>query len=83
MISRSSNQCAEFAGRRVKLPKLELKKFSGNIAELQEFWDGFKSAVHDGVKLAIVDKVKYLRSNLEEPAKSMVTGFALTDTDYD
>ena len=64
LISRSSNQSTEFAVRRVKLPKLELKKFSGNIAEWQEFWDGFKSAVHDDVQLAKVDKFKYLRSYL-------------------
>ena len=83
LFSGSSNLSVEFAGRRVKLPKLELKKFSGNIAEWQEFWDGFKSAVHDDVQLAKVDKFKYLRSYLEEPAKSVVTGFALTDRDYD
>ena len=83
LFSGSSNLSAEFAGRRVKMPKLELKKFSGNIAEWQEFWDGFKSAVHDDVQLAKVDKFKYLRSYLEEPAKSVVTGFALTDRDYD
>ena len=83
LISRSSNQSTEFAARRVKLPKLELKKFSGNIAEWQEFWDGFKSAVHDDVQLAKVDKFKYLRSYLAEPARSVVTGFALTDRDYD
>ena len=83
LISRSLNQSAEFAGRRVKLPKLELKKFSGNIAEWQEFWDGFKSAVHDDVQLAKVDKFKYLRNYLAEPARSVVTGFALTDRDYD
>ncbi len=25
---------------KAKLPKLELRKFSGNVAEWQEFWDG-------------------------------------------
>eukprot|EP00794_Sanderia_malayensis_P009577 gene9577-biopygen7909 len=70
-------------GRKVKLPKLELKKFGGNIAEWQEFWDGFRSAVHDDPTLAKVDKFKYLRSYLVEPARSVVTGFSLTDADYD
>ena len=69
--------------RKVKLPQLELKKFSGKTAEWQEFWDGYKSAVHDDNDLAKVDKFKYLRSYLEEPAKSVVTGFALTDANYD
>ena len=69
--------------RKVKLPQLELKKFSGKTAEWQEFWDGYKSAVHDDNDLAKVDKFKYLRSYLEEPAKSVVTGFALNDASCD
>ena len=69
--------------RKVMRPKLELRKFSGNIAEWQEFWDGFRSAIHDDDELAKVDKFKYLRSYLEEPARGVVTGFALTDSNYD
>eukprot|EP00112_Aurelia_sp_Birch-Aquarium-sp1_P002538 Seg128.14 transcript_id=Seg128.14/GoldUCD/mRNA.D3Y31 product="hypothetical protein" protein_id=Seg128.14/GoldUCD/D3Y31 len=79
----SSNISAQICGRRVKLPKLELRKFSGKIAEWPEFWDGFRSAVHDDEELAKVDKFKYLRSYLEEPARSVVAGFPLTDADYD
>ena len=30
----------------VKLPKLELKKFDGNILRWQEFWDTFDSTIH-------------------------------------
>ena len=78
-----SNQHSTNLVRRVKLPQLELKRFAGKHSEWQEFWDGFKSAVHDDCELAKVDKFKYLRSYLEEPAKSVVTGFSLTDADYD
>ena len=49
------------AGRRVNLPKLEMKKVSGKISEWQEFWDGFKSAIYDDVQLANVDKFEYLQ----------------------
>ena len=53
--SNQSNQSGQSAAlresndnrRQVKLPKLEIKKFSGKIGEWQEFWDGFKSAVHE------------------------------------
>lgn len=79
----SSNISTQICGRRVKLPKLELRKFSGKIAEWPEFWDGFRSAVHEDEQLAKVDKFKYLRSYLEEPARSVVAGFPLTDVDYD
>jgi len=69
--------------RKVKLPQLELNMFSGKMDEWHEFWDGYKSAVHDDNDLAKVDKFKYLRSYIEEPAKSVVTGFALTDANYE
>ena len=68
---------------RAKLPKLELSKFNGKVVEWQEFWDGFKSAIHDDDELAKVDKFKYLRSFPQEPAKSVVAGLPLTDADYD
>ena len=41
---------------RVKLPKLELKKFSGKMHEWQECWDSFRSAIHDDDDIAKVDK---------------------------
>ena len=68
---------------RIKLPKLELKKFSGKIHEWQEFLDSFRSAIYNNEDIAKVDKFKYLRSFLEEPARGVITGFALTDADYD
>ena len=46
----------------VRLPKLELKTFSGKIHEFQEIWDSFESAIHDNESLSKVDKFKYLRS---------------------
>ena len=81
--AQSSSQLSASFARRVKLPKLELKRFAGKVSEWQEFWDGYKSAVHDDPSLAKVDKFKYLRSYLDEPAKSVVTGFSLTEADYD
>ena len=81
IVSISSSQ----AERRVnvRLPKLELKRFSGKIHEFQEFWDSFQSAIHDNENLSKVDKFKYLRSFLEEPAKSVIAGMSITDADYE
>ena len=46
---------------RVKLPKLEVRKFSGKLEEWQEFWDSFESAIHSNDSLSNVDKISYLR----------------------
>ena len=73
------------AGRSVniKLPKLELSKFSKKVHEFQEFWDGFQSAIHENETLVNVDKFNYLRSFLQEAAKSVIAGMPMTDASYE
>ena len=65
-----------------KLPKLEVKKFSGRIQEWQEFWDSFEIANDKNESLAAVDKFAYLRSLVVEPARSTIAGFSLTSANY-
>ena len=67
---------------RAKLPRLEVKKFSGKIHEWQEFWDAFESTVHLNDNLADVDKFAYLRGLLLEPARSTIAGSALKSGNY-
>ena len=73
-ISSAGSQIAAYS-RKVKLPKLELKKFTGKVAEWAEFWDGFKSAVYDDPDLAKVDKFKYLRCFLGNQQRAWLHGF--------
>ena len=68
---------------RVKLPRLEVQKFSGELEEWQEFWDSFESAIHSNDSLSKVDKFSYLRGLLLEPARSAIAGFALTSANYE
>ena len=63
-----------------KLPKLHIKKFTGDPKEWQSFWDGFSSAVHTNKALKNVDNFNYLRSLLEGTALSAITGLALTES---
>ena len=67
---------------KVKLPNLELSKFSGKIESWQEFWDAFESANHKNEDLAEVDKLKYLRGYLEGAAKSVIAGVPMTNAGY-
>ena len=68
---------------RVKLPRLEVRKFSGKLEEWQEFWDSFESAIHSNDSLSKVDKFSYLRGLPLEPARSAIAGFALTSANYE
>ena len=67
----------------MKLPKLDVRKFSGKIGKWQEFWDSFESAIHCNDGLSNVGKFSYLRSLLMEPARSAIGGFALTSANYE
>ena len=70
-------------GVNVRLPKLQLTKFGGQLHRWQEFWDGYSRAVHESDNLGNVDKFKYLRSLFEEPARSVVAGLSLTSNNYE
>ena len=50
----------------VKLPKLELTKFDGNILNWQVFWDQFNSSIHLNNNISDIDKFSYLLSFLED-----------------
>ena len=81
MSTTSSNGGVKKA--QVKLPKFNLRSFSGKVHEWQEFWDGFNSAIHQNENLANVDKLNYLKGYLEDKAKNVIAGIPTTDASYD
>lgn len=70
-------------GTQVKLPKLDLRKFDGDISKWPSFWDAFESSVHSNTKLAPVDKFNYLNSLLVNSASEAISEFSLTVANYD
>ena len=50
----------EAKGISVKLPKLEISKFNGNILDWQGFGDQFNSAIHNKTNISDIDKSFYL-----------------------
>ena len=65
----------------VKLPKLSLPKFSGDVLQWQSFWDQF-TAVVDSSDIPDISKFSYLRSLLEGEAKQSIQGLSLTSQHY-
>ena len=66
----------------VKLPKLVLPSFNGNVLQWQSFWDQFTAVVHCS-DLPQISKFTYLRSLLEGEAKEAVQGLSLTERHYE
>ena len=70
------------AARTVKLPRLTLPQFSGNILKWSSFWDSYASAAHNNPDLSDVDKFNYLRSLLEGSAYDAIAGLTLSSATY-
>jgi len=67
----------------VRLPKLELKKFGGQVLKWQEFWDTFEATIHMNPSLQLIDKFTYLRAELENEALKSIAGLELTNANYE
>ena len=46
---------------KLKLPKIELSKFSRQVLQWQTFWDQFESGIHLKESLSDIDKFTYLK----------------------
>ena len=66
----------------LKLPRIELPKFSGDVLKFQNFRDQFEAAVHDNADLPNVQKFTYLRSVLTGNALQTIEGFEVTGANY-
>ena len=66
----------------VKLPKLTFPKFYGNILNWSEFWDSFRSPVDQSKVLNAMEKLNYLRCQLEGEAYGCIAGLELTEANY-
>lgn len=66
----------------VKLPTLELMKFSGDLKQWQTFIDIFNSSVHDNVYISDINKFQYLLTSLLNEPLTLVKSIPLTATNY-
>ena len=69
-------------GAHVRLPKLTIRPFNGDITNWTTFWDSFESAIDSNSGLTEIDKFNYLKSLLERSAAETVSGLTLTADNY-
>ena len=69
--------------RGVKLPKLDVPVFNGNILHWSTFWEQFTVAVHSRKDISDSEKLVYLRQSLREgSAKNAIEGLSRTGDNY-
>ena len=68
---------------KVKLPKLVLNRFNGDLTKWSTFWDSSESSVHNNPSLSGVDKFNYLHTLLEGTTSEAISGLKLTSANYE
>lgn len=67
---------------KVKLPKLTIQPFKGELTAWTTFWDSYQTAIDANTALSDIEKFNYLRSLLQGPALDAVAGLTLTAANY-
>ena len=66
----------------VRLPKLDLPSFNGDVLNFTEFWDMFKTSVHCNTSLSDAERMTYLKCSLRGTALDAIKGLTLDDRNY-
>ena len=72
-----------FSVSSIRLPKLELPKFSGDLGAWRTWYNLYKASVHTSPSLLAVQKFQYLLGSLKGDPLALITGLDITDANYD
>ena len=81
-LNRSGGGSSSTSNLGIRLPKITLPKFSGDITKFRSFWQSFKCSVDENENLSPVHKMTYLSSSLEGAAYQVVEGLEVTEENY-
>ena len=65
-----------------RLPKLNMSFYAGHPLLWQSFWDCFDAAINSNPTLTGVQKLTYLRAQLQGDTAGVIAGFPLPDANY-
>ncbi|XP_018367479.1 PREDICTED: uncharacterized protein LOC108763994 [Trachymyrmex cornetzi] len=67
----------------IKLPRLDLPKFSGKYDEWFPFFDSFQSLIHANPSLDNIQRLQYLKASVVGDAAKIITALEISGTNYD
>ena len=67
----------------IRLPKMELKTFDGNVRRWHEFWESFEHGVHNNASLHDHQKLQYLKNCLRGAAFVTISDLDMKGDHYD
>ncbi len=80
----TSTSSFDHSGSGVRLPKLSVPTFDGNILNWRQFWEQFCVSIHHRTNLYNAEKLVYLQHSLKEgSAKPIIEGLSQSGEQYD
>lgn len=67
----------------MKLLKIDLRKFLGDVLDWFEFWDIFRVVVYDNIDIFFVQKFVYLKLLLIGEVVGYVVNFKIEEVNYE
>ncbi|KAJ8952342.1 hypothetical protein NQ318_017236 [Aromia moschata] len=81
--SKSNNLSENQNVSHIKLPTVNLPRFSGIYQNCLEFRDTFRSIIHDNNSISSVQKFHYLRASLESDASLIIKSLEISSANYE
>lgn len=78
-----TTEAAKVPAVEVRLPKLELPTFDGNLEEWLSFRDLYVAAVHDNTGLTGAQKLQYLKASVKGDAAILLQSVSITNDNYE
>lgn len=79
----SSASASIVDGKGVKLPKLEVPTFDGDVLHWKQFWEQFSVSIHDRANLSNAEKLVYLQQAVKNgSAKNAIEGLSRSGDNY-
>lgn len=66
-----------------KLPRIQIPKFDGSFNKWPEFRDLYIAMIHSKKTMANVQKMQYLKANLEKEAADIIRHLSITELNYE
>lgn len=67
----------------IKLPRLSIPTFNGNYTAWTAFRDLFQEMIHSNPRLSDVQRLQYLKANLQGEAASIIKHFTINGNNYE
>lgn len=77
-----STRSCDTVSSNIRLPKIVLPNFSGDIKKWPEYYDTFNTLIHNSTSLTDTEKLHYLVSSLSGDALLVIKPFPLTHEHY-